>query len=173
MTNVVIASAPILPQSWIIYTVAVFTIVTLSVIIQRFQIWYLKKESDHALHDQKELTPETFFRVRKRSMKSFKNTSTRQTFAFMGVYVLHNKTKNKHYVGQGKNVLDRVNQHLCGRGNGDVYVDYRNGDEWVIKLINFDDCHFETLNDLERHTIQVYDAYHRGYNKTRGNRTKV
>lgn len=173
MNDIILGFLSNIPQSWLIYTVVVLTIVTIAATIQRFQIWYMAQETEQVIHNQKELTPEEFFIVRRRSMKSFKNASTRQSYAVMGVYVLHNKTKNRHYVGQGKNILDRVNQHLTGRGNGDVYVDYRNGDEWVIKLIDFADSRFETLNDLERHTIQVYDAFHRGYNKTRGNRAKV
>ena len=31
-------------------------------------------------------------------------------------------------MGQGKAVLDRVNHHFSGRGNGDVYADYKYGD---------------------------------------------
>lgn len=30
---------------------------------------------------------------------------------------------------------------------------------------------FSTLNELERHTIATYNAYSKGYNKTRGNRS--
>lgn len=138
--------------------------------IRRIHVWYRVDDSEQALHNQKELTPAMFFQVRKRSMKSFKQASTRQSFAFTGVYILRNKTQDRYYVGQGKNVLDRVNQHLTGRGNGEVYADYRNGDEWTIQLINFDDTHFNTLNELERHMIRAHDAYFNGYNKTRGNR---
>ena len=35
-------------------------------------------------------------------------------------------------MGQGKAVLDRVNHHFSGRGNGDVYADYKYGDFFTI-----------------------------------------
>lgn len=89
---------------------------------------------------------------------------------FSGVYILINKTKNKSYVGQGKRVLDRINQHLTGSGNGDVYVDYRNGDQFSIQTIPLSGSGYKTLDALERDTIQSYNAYDSGYNKTRGNR---
>lgn len=89
---------------------------------------------------------------------------------FPGVYILHNKTKNMYYVGQGKNVLDRVNCHFNGKGNGDVYADYKYGDIFTIRMIGLENSGYDTLNELERNTIMTYDAYRNGYNKTRGNR---
>ena len=65
--------------------------------------------------------------------------------------------------------MDRVNTHFTGRGNGDVYADYKYGDVFTIKMIALDRSGFSTLNELERYTISYYDAYHKGYNKTRGN----
>lgn len=74
------------------------------------------------------------------------------------------------YVGQAVKVFQRVNQHFQGRGNGDVYADYKYGDDFVIKMIALRDSGFASLDELERQTIQAYNAYYRGYNKTRGNR---
>lgn len=89
---------------------------------------------------------------------------------FSGVYILYNSTKNMYYVGQGKNVLTRVNSHFTGHGNGDVYADYKYGDKFTIKMIELEKSGFSTLNELERNTIMTYDAYSKGYNRTRGNR---
>lgn len=114
---------------------------------------------------------DAFFKFRKKSMKSFKGQTTRPVSAFPGVYILHNRTNGKYYVGQGRNVLDRANHHFTGRGNGDVYVDYKNGHDWTVTLVNLDETSFSNLNDLERHLISKYDAFYNGYNKTRGNRT--
>lgn len=81
------------------------------------------------------------------------------------------KTKDLYYVGQGKAVLDRVNHHFSGRGNGDVYADYKYGDFFTIqndqtgKIVDF-----ISLKNYERNTIAYYDAYNKGYNRTRGNR---
>jgi hypothetical protein len=41
-------------------------------------------------------------------------------YNFAGVYILHNKSKDLYYVGQGKQVLNRVYSHFTGKGNGDV-----------------------------------------------------
>lgn len=66
-------------------------------------------------------------------------------------------------MGQGKAVLDRVNHHFSGRGNGDVYADYKYGDFFTIKMIKLENSGFYTLNELERNTIAYYDAYNKGY----------
>lgn len=73
-------------------------------------------------------------------------------------------------MGQGKAVLDRVNHHFSGCGNRDVYADYKYGDFFTIKMIKLKNSGFYTLNELERNTIACYDAYNKGYNRTRGNR---
>ena len=86
------------------------------------------------------------------------------------MYILLNKTKNMYYVGQAIKIYDRVNQHFTGHGNGDVYADWKYGDEFTIKLIPLKRSGFKTLNELERNTISAYNAFSKGYNKTRGNR---
>ena len=67
-------------------------------------------------------------------------------------------------------VLNRVNSHFTGKGNGDVYADYKYGDYFTIKMIALDKSGYTSLNELERNTIMTYDAFASGYNKTRGNR---
>ncbi len=89
---------------------------------------------------------------------------------FEGCYVLHNKTKDKYYVGQAKNVMQRVKTHLAGHGNGDVNADYKYGDEFETRTISLVFAGYTTLNSLERDLISRYNAYSKGYNKTRGNR---
>ena len=89
---------------------------------------------------------------------------------FPGVYILYNKTKNMYYVGQAQYIFDRVNAHFTGKGNGYVYADYKYGDEFTIKMISLQKSGYVSLNELERHTIMVYDAFSKGYNKTRGNK---
>ena len=88
---------------------------------------------------------------------------------FTGVYVLHNLTKDMYYVGQSVKVIDRVGQHFTGRGNADVYADFKYGDEFEISTVSLADSGYGSLNDLESDTIAAYDAYNNGYNKTAGN----
>ncbi len=86
-----------------------------------------------------------------------------------GTYVLHNKSDDMHYVGQAHSLHGRIKQHFTGKGNGDVYFDYRIGKAFVIYIYPLTDSGFANLNDQERYYIAKYDAYNRGYNKTRGN----
>lgn len=117
-----------------------------------------------------EMTPEEFIEMRKISFGGRGRKSYVLTQNFAGVYILYNKSKDVYYVGQGKQVLNRVNSHFTGKGNGDVYADYKYGDEFTIRMIALENSGFETLNELERNTISYYNAFANGYNKTRGNR---
>ena len=93
-----------------------------------------------------------------------------QELSFPGVYVIYNETRNMHYIGQAARVGDRVYSHFTGKGNGDVYADYKYGSVFTLKLIEFSGSGYNTLNQLEKDTIMVYNSYAKGYNKTRGNR---
>lgn len=114
--------------------------------------------------------PTRFFIIRNTSAggrwKKFISTK----YDFPGVYIIHNHTKEMNYVGQGEKVFQRVNSHFTGHGNGDVYVDYKYGDEFTIKMIALENSGFSTLNELERNTITTYNDYAKGYNRTRGNK---
>lgn len=140
-------------------------------------VWTCKKEKEKQEHIREqirglannslEMTPQEFFEMRNhRRGRSFYSL----TMNFAGVYILYNKTKNMYYVGQGQQVLNRVNAHFTGKGNGDVYADFKYGDEFSIKMIALEGSGFPTLNELERDAIMTYEAYGRGYNKTRGNK---
>lgn len=123
----------------------------------------------HLQNNEIELSPQEFMEMRSKSFGGRGKKSYALTQNFSGVYILHNKTKDLYYVGQGQQVLNRVNMHFTGKGNGDVYADYKAGDIFTIKMISLDNSGFKTLNELERNTISYYDAYRKGYNKTRGN----
>ena len=107
----------------------------------------------------KMLTPEYFLDHRRTLKES----------DFNGVYILHNTTKDLYYVGQGVRVYGRLSQHFMGHGNADVYADWKYGDRFEIKVIPLTGSGYQSLNDLERDAIESYDAFERGYNRTRGN----
>lgn len=88
---------------------------------------------------------------------------------FTGIYVIHNTTKDMHYVGQSVRVVGRVTQHFTGHGNGDVYADYKYGDDFTINVVSLYESGYESLDALERDAIRAYAAYDCGYNRTRGN----
>lgn len=126
----------------------------------------IKRLSDSVL----EITPEEFFKIRNSSNggRGRKHISTE--YDFPDVYIIYNHTQDMYYVGQGRKVFQRVNNHFTGHGNGDVYADYKYGDDFIIKMIALEKSGFKTLNELERNTIMTYNAYSRGYNKTKGNK---
>ena len=87
----------------------------------------ISKQVDRVANSISELSPEEFFSLRNNA--KVKNLNAENSH-FAGVYILHNKTKNMYYVGQGKDVFNRVNSHFTGKGNGDVYADYKYGDDF-------------------------------------------
>lgn len=89
---------------------------------------------------------------------------------FEGIYILFNKKKKIYYVGQSVNVLKRVNNHFTGKGNGDVYADFKYGAKFNITTIPIKGSGFSNLDDLEKDAIKVFKAFDKGYNKTRGNK---
>ena len=82
----------------------------------------------------------------------------------------HNTTRDLYYVGQSVRVVGRVTQHLTGHGNGDVYADLKYGDAFEISVVSLTQSGYESLDALERDAIDAFNAYGRGYNRTRGNR---
>lgn len=90
-----------------------------------------------------------------------------------GVYLLKNKTLNKYYVGQSKDMVNRVSAHFSGRGNGDVYHDYKSDHDFDVCFYFFNTHQFRDLNELERHLIRIYDCVTLGYNRKKGNRTRL
>lgn len=130
----------------------------------------INKQIDDLANNVSEMTPEEFMKMRSASFGGRGRRSHALTRNFAGVYILYNKSKNMYYVGQGKQVLNRVNMHFTGKGNGDVYADYKYGDTFSIKMIALENSNFSSLNELERNTIARYNAFSSGYNKTRGNK---
>ena len=130
----------------------------------------LQEKVNRLSNNQTELTPQQFFELREQTFSQKHDRRRYKKLNFEGVYVLYNSTKNKYYVGQGKRILDRVNMHFTGKGNGDVYADYKYGDNFTIKMIVLERSGYKSLNALERDTIEVFNAQSTGYNKTKGNK---
>lgn len=149
------------------FMLAAFTI--LIFLLQVRQQKKIREQIFELANNTLELTPEEFFKMRNKSFSGRGKALHSNNYNFAGVYILYNRSKDLYYVGQGKQILNRVNGHFTGKGNGDVYADYKYGDYWTIKMIALEGCGFNTLNELERSAIETYGAYQRGYNKTRGN----
>ncbi len=103
--------------------------------------------------------------------ESFKKNKTLvyEIYSNEGIYILNNKTKNKTYIGQSKNLYKRVTKHLNGYGNGDFYIDYKHfKDDVEIYLILLETTEYENLNLLEKDFIDYFDCKNTGYNRING-----
>lgn len=75
-----------------------------------------------------------------------------------GIYIVHNATKDLYYVGQSAKAIDRAAIQFLGRGNRDVYADYKYGDSFNIRIIPLSRSCYESLNELKRAAIQALEA---------------
>ena len=147
-------------NEWLLfYVIAMVILMGLFVGYIQYKKSKIKKQIRGLSNNTLEMTPEEFFRMRKTSFGGRGRPSYALTQNFAGVYILHNKTKNMYYVGQGQQILNRVNAHFTGKGNGDVYADYKYGDVFTIRMIALKNSGFSTLNELERNTIMTCLLY--------------
>lgn len=75
-----------------------------------------------------------------------------------GIFIVHNATKDLYYVGQSAKAIDRAAIQFLGRGNCDVYADYKYGDSFNVRIIPFSESGYESLNELKRAAIQALEA---------------
>lgn len=144
--------------------IIIISIIIIIIFLSLFFLFTKRKKKDiKELFNLKEYSVEEFFAFRKSYLKRFRNVM------ISGVYILYNRNKNIYYVGQGSNVINRINMHFVGHGNGDIYADYVNKDIFDIKFIFLDESGYSSLDELERMYIRAYNAKEIGYNKTRGN----
>ncbi len=93
---------------------------------------------------------------------------------FSGCYVIMIFEKKVHfncfrnydniYIGQSVNVCQRVHNHFCGKGKGDVYADIKYGMEAYVRIIP---CKAKKLNAMEKKLIEAFNAT-QSYNRTKG-----
>ncbi len=87
-----------------------------------------------------------------------------------GIYIFWNKTKNKYYVGQSKNVIKRVmNQHFNkGEVKNIIFAkDWFNDDDFYWKYIECETK--DEMDQLEKNYIEEYNSFAKGYNSNSGN----
>lgn len=75
-----------------------------------------------------------------------------------GIFIVHNATKDLYYVGQSAKAIDRAAIQFLGRGNCDVYADYKYGDSFNVRIIPLSGSSYESLNELKRAAIQALEA---------------
>lgn len=86
-------------------------------------------------------------------------------YGSQGVYIIHNKNKDKYYVGKSENIIDSSYSHFNKSGDYDIYADYVYNDDFVIRLIFLEMSDYITLNALQRDYIAHYNSIEYGYNK--------
>lgn len=156
-------------ESWIYFLLFIYVVLMIFIVVYTIVRTKQIRETINGLASNTlEITPEEFMKLRKESFGGRGRPSYALKMNFAGVYILYNKTKNLYYVGQGKQILNRINAHFTG--NGDVYADYKYGDKFTIKMISLEKSGYNSLNKLEKDTIMTYNSFAKGYNKTRGNR---
>lgn len=90
-----------------------------------------------------------------------------------GVYIIWNKTKNKFYVGQTKDLYKRIFMEHFNRKkeiphNSIFVMDWNNNDQFYVRweIIKTKD----ELDMKEKEYIQKYNSFINGYNSTSGNK---
>lgn len=76
-----------------------------------------------------------------------------------GVYILHNMSKNSHFIGQSNKALHAVYDHFTGRGDTTVYRDYKNGDVWTVRIVRLVDSPYDNLDALEDYVVNLFGGY--------------
>lgn len=79
-----------------------------------------------------------------------------------GIFIVHNATKDLYYVGQSAKAIDRAAIQFLGRGNCDVYADYKYGDSFNVRIVPLSGSGYENLNELKRAAIQALEATDEG-----------
>lgn len=82
-----------------------------------------------------------------------------------GCFVLHNRSKDKYYIGKGDRIAQRVFWYLCGGGNADIYADYAFGDAFTVKVFPIEDSSYASVDALERALFKKYVSYGHLYNR--------
>ncbi|MBO4863904.1 MAG: GIY-YIG nuclease family protein [Eubacterium sp.] len=122
------------------------------------------------IYNSKEISVKRFLRLRNIKGKGQKLASNK--IDVPGVYIIHNHSERKYYVGQAQHIVSRANSHFTAKGNGRVYADYARGDRFTIRFVALKKSRAKNLNDLERYYIKKYNASEIGYNRTKGNSPK-
>lgn len=74
------------------------------------------------------------------------------------IFIVHNETKDLYYVGQSAKAIDRAAIQFLGRGNCDVYADYKYGDSFSVRIVPLSESGYESLNELKRAAIQALET---------------
>lgn len=148
-------------------------LIVMAVLLVSVFIFTLRSLRPRTLKDiiktSKEIGIEEFLSLRNKKKGKGTKKLASDTADVSGVYIIHNRSQRKYYVGQAKHIVSRANSHFTGKGNGRVYADYVHGDRFFIRFVSLKGSGEKDLNSLERKYIKKYRARETGYNRTKGN----
>ena len=84
-----------------------------------------------------------------------------------GIYKFLEKSTNKVYIGQSKDIIRRFYEHYTTAANEWERRLQDHPEDWTFEIVEL--CSEMKLNALEAHYISQYDSYKNGLNKTPGN----
>lgn len=136
-----------------------------------------KRKSEFAIYSQKlkSIQPLPYDVKNNESFIPLKSFSGLTYEKIIGCYIIHNKEKDKYYVGQSKDVIRRIKQHFKGTiPNNIIFAeDYystkyeKKEDLFEIKIIPC--ASKDDLDSTEKKYIEKYNSFINGYNGTNGN----
>ncbi len=123
----------------------------------------------------KEITPLECGMIPDQSFRPLRSVIGYEYKKIIGCYIIHNREKDKYYVGQSKDVMKRLRQHFKGTvPNNIIFAEDYYSSEFADKSELFEvkiiPC--ETKDELDRtekELIARYDSWNNGYNGTSGN----
>lgn len=86
-----------------------------------------------------------------------------------GIYAIHNKTKDKYYIGSSENIKSRISEHKTKfkqkRHVSEMQKDYNENDEFEIIILEQIENDW-LLSTKEAYYCGLYNSIECGYNKT-------
>lgn len=138
----------------------------MSIILLHYKKKYIRTQISKLASGELKLTPDKLIQLRGTKLAGHGNKLYARQFNFTGVYILHNTTRDKYFIGSSMTVLDQAIKHFRGSGNGAVYQDYRQGDSFLISMLALSESEYQSIDDMRKSLIKHYKAYPSGYNTT-------
>lgn len=78
---------------------------------------------------------------------------------FEGAYILHNLSRDIYHVGRSTKVLRKIDRTFRGYENQSVYADWKNQNNFTVRIVRLCDSDFDNTILLERALVKKYGTY--------------
>lgn len=156
------------PDIIVAYTLLTFFILFAPAVITVLycQKRYIKRRITKLASGKLKTTPKQLIKLYNTQLIGPNPTRYARQFDFSGVYVVHNTTRNRYFVGSSETVLDHAIQSFCQSDDTDMYHDYKNGDRFKVSMFAVDPSKYAGIDATRQAVIKQYNAYPHGYNLT-------